>query len=1616
MLGVSNPAEESVKPTKAKQQSKKNAEKRAGKQDLSLEPTSVQQPLPPLKIRAKLSSPAILKHETAVVETPVHSSSGTITSFASHQLSIPEVSRGLTAPVPASLSGYAQSAKAPKRKSGVNQERENAHVVLYDTPSLASPAVAVQVPYKGNATFDRVSQDDDDEDVCPVCDFECTCNGSGGGAMDIAPSPLWPTPVIEDPHTVTAIKVPFQPNVGLNAAGTQRSLGVERPPFLDAEKRPVITKEAFHQDDAFRTSAKNPMSTPVSQRRLSVMRLGGKGLGKAPYLVHGDKGQYESHSCGKSFKSGKAVMRFYQRSGASSGSDTSDEFSDANSAEDIESQGGDFPHLSEGKAFARSRARYESDSNDPGSVEDALSLSDYDGSNAQPSSDGMEQKNRYSAGKRISLSRAPVYSRTDQGSEHAGENMIAVKKRGPGRPRKNRDPLIASREDEMTLYTPAVATRKLTAMFSPKAESSKPARPSNKLKAQADLPVIAFDREVAQDVMALNAHESESGKDSRAAGSNTESQMSERAPSVSFSENDLFGDGDLSDELSGDLSDIMSDDFEEFSEDGLDFCSSDEEDETSSSSSPREFHYSEMEEQDESLVDSDSSINSVTTSNSGSSDSSTDSDNENEPYPREISDDEDEVLEFEQDDSGELIDEEELMRLAEQERLYLARAHGLLDVLSEEDSDPDRNPFESSEDEDEEEDERVFDGDEEDYSEDYYEDDDYGDEYDDMDEQEVLERLKGVQPDIHALMMIPPEQQEQLLLLQHYEETHRQQQELLVLQQQQQQSSPSSMALEPQVSQQSAHINGLLTGSGLLPQFDINVTDLDAVSEQLAASLASSIAESMAGSMAAKDGALFSEGLDGDDIAVDAVDAANRPEVILIAPNASPASVSPEEPAVAWVSPASSSSSSLNANTSTPPGTTAETSPSLSGPSGSSKTQIVGKIETLANSPSYRPLTSIVASSTIGGRPVQPILPKLAPGETLPGLDRSSKSHTPESQLVMLNQSRLQTGDVFKEAAQKALAVLGNKKGSQNAKQGSTATLDELIITGDTTDEASPDMHSPDLRKRKIDDDKGKELVTAQGKRRRLSTVDARSKSRAPGFVSVPTPESELSLLPSPIGSPPSTLSLSLAPLKPPSPLDIAGLSSSSSLVVTPTAEVVATAAFDFSKATMPFIDPSAKIVMPSSSTTVQRRGSASSQHIVRGRKHSLKGKDPKVADVMPMDDLLDTSALYGRSSSRSPSPDRAETAEDEANKSALKDLNRWERVPIGTFRRSRRPSSPYVGLQGALKFGNVTMPATLLADHQQHQQQLHQESHRLHKRVPGVGKRRSSSSASDLTRPLQGKSSNPRTPRSMAAPSLSDILTGVDLESSLDSHHLRRGSSINGGLHRSQSSLGLLEGSLLSTLPTPGVSGSIPRDPLRRRRRAGSHGTSHMHRAGARSTGHLSKWVASGLNVNHPGLGMGLQTLAGPSNPLAISSSVSGSLSSSSSVFPKNGGGVLAVAVTGDVAGTSAALAELRDLMTDSSQLPSSACPTPLHSPLFSATAASGRMHHHSSGEPVVVVERDRAGKATAVDSLNDLESRGEETIVSHLELDIGKEMDGFHERLLAQSQSQAVEERGDK
>ncbi|KAG0327699.1 hypothetical protein BGZ99_007129 [Dissophora globulifera] len=1404
ILGVSTTDEELSKPARNKQ--------------LAENQTSVRTESSSAKAKPKQPSFKIKLKPAAAIATSPRISTINIASYAD---SFPQTAREFSS----------TSAKASNNWAGEFDDTEESHLEIDDISAIdavhstGNPSLLSNSSPSAVARIVASTNEEDDEDVCPVCDFQCTCNASD----DRVETPMLAKsePTIDIAHANSATKVPFQPAA-------------------------VATPTQDTVDQAFYRSLKNPMSTPTNRKRSSVASRGGKGIGKAPFPTPADS-RYSHLGHGKSRKGGKAAMRQFD-GGLGSESEISDDSSDAGEMGSIGIGAGRYSKSSGSRVIAHGDD-YQGASGVDRSLSSSNSLSDQEADEVQ-----------HSFKKERLQSRVLITAAHNNSLQTAEYQPVISKKRGPGRPKKQKDPIIVSREDEMALYTPAVVARKLAGPFPSKTESM---RPPVKIGARTEVPFIAYDPEVAEDVMALNAIDSNSSDEEYDTSPAIVMPFSDETSSEIISENSLFGDGDLSDELSGDLSDVLSDDFADFSDDdSLDFGgSSSDNDETSSnssSSSPREFNYSDMEEQDESLVDSDSSINSISSDDSDTSDSSIES--ENEIYLQDMSDEEDEAIIFEHDE--ELIDDEELLRLEEEEeRLFLSKAHALHDVFSEEDSDLDRNPFESSdEDDQDEDDDRVFDGDDDDAYSDDYSDDYYDEEFDEMNEQAIIAQLRGIQTDIQAVMMIPPEQQEQLLLLQHYEEIHRQQQEQQSQQPPPRNSPMNEIALDGAATEHNGSMVELLAGTELLPAFDIHVPDLDAVSEQLAASLASSIAESMAGSLAAsqaRNESLFSttDAAANDMGTTNGMSDAISSSTDITTFDASTPSVSPESSNLLWATllPLSPSDTSIPtpANTPIPQRVGAGASPPLSTVSiveEQKRTQMLGhanttlspvKAQTLPTSASYKPLTSLVAAPTIGGRPVQPILPKLAPGETLSDLSPFAKVVPAGS----LDISRLPTEGppAFKETTQKALSGLGSG-GDDDA-------------SGDTTDDASPDMHGSGFRKRK-----GSELTSNEGKRRRQSIVISKGRARSVDLSGMQEVQS-LSLaahsdLRGEMMESSTSISLSSTPSSNPmTPLDVAttGVDSSPSSLTPAVSSPLPPNIFDFSKGAMPFMDPSARILTPTSTAL---------KHALRTRKRNIKNKELKQVDVMPMDDLLDTSALYGRSSSRSPSPDRTAAGGDtEMSQTILKDLSRWERVPIGTFRRSRRPSSPYVGLQGALKTGNVTMPATLLAGHQQHQQQLIQESHRAHRTAVVSGKHR--------------------------LPSSSDVLT-------------------------------------------------------------------------------LPRRLEADLNA---GLGIGIDDYTGSISKSRLNA----------------------------------------DVMTDSSQLPSSACPTPLHSPLFSATVASSRVHHHSSGEPIVLRDDqiEKSGSVSAAPAAlaatattttvhidQDDGVRGED--VSHLELDIGKEMDGFHERLL--------------
>ncbi|GJJ70304.1 hypothetical protein EMPS_02653 [Entomortierella parvispora] len=1445
MLGVSTAPQEVAKPLKAKSRSKKSEEKRIERQEMVVVDLSDDDPI--------MASPLLrqdIQGSTVDVINPGFEQG--------HHVVATEPTPGVT------LSTHKQTKpndKASKRK-GIPQEPNP----YPPTPVYGiAPAIPSVITVTAAATAaHRINTDDEDEeDVCPVCEDECTCNTGGNSVQQIAST----TPLVDNSPGFSAIKVPFQPNRG---SKEPTSIYTQENYRIMSEDEGVPEGAQPLANDTFHTSYKNPMSIP---RRPSILRRGGKGIGKAPHLMQAVKGQ----SRGKSLKGGKASMHFYQQSLSTSSSEMSDALSDEDEDEDDrdrELQNEPLPEAPRVK-YDREKENIPAD----GHVTLSSSSSQSDSEEERTAAPRQRTKNELGSLDIIRI-RTPIGSPSTSTAPLSVEVKVETKKRGPGRPKKLKDALVVSREDEQALYTPAViASRKSASSHKHGPNRSEAA---STIIIESDFPFIAYDPEVAEDVKALNRTTS----DESDADVSTPSDATGARPVLAVSHEDIFGDGDFSDELSGDLSDILSEDLDDLSDDGLDFTSSDEEDETSSSSSPREFHYSEMEEQDESLVDSDSSENSVSSESSGSSD--LDSDSELEPYPQEFSDEDQELYEFEVEGEEDLIDDEELIRLAEQERHFLSKAQGLHEDFSDEESDPGRNPFESSESE-HEKDEHEFDGDEDEYSDEFYDNEYSDDEFGDLTEAEILEQFRGSQADL-ALMMIPPEQQEQLLLLQHYEETHRLHQQL---QQQplihQQESSLDHQGFHPH---NGSHIDGVLAAPDMMQSFDMNVPDLDAVSQQLAASLANSIASSMAGSMAqSQNGSFLTSATDGQGIEGDASQSSlgasgSNSNTIGLVDSVSPisaSSTSPSSSAQAWTTPASltptdssvtgSATIPTPANTPTPPGTVAGTSPSI-----------------------------------------PTLIENVAPGSAL----------TAEDQSLPVNPPQLATtgSGSYKEAAQRAFAGLPVQINTQltepssvnNSNDGATRA-DEVIPSGDTTDEASPTMHGGEFRKRQNEQLLSRDVVMSHGKRRRLSlAVQSRQDSK---------------ILPAATSGPSSMTA---------SETDTANVRDA-------LAEMNASmSGYDFSKPTMPFVDPAARIIM--------------SPPTVRSRKFSLKGKEAMHAsDYMPMDDLLDTSALYGRSSSRSPSPERSEISkadETEMSQSALKDLHRWERVPIGTFRKSRRPSSPYVGLQGALKFGNVTMPATLLANHQQHQHQLAQESHRLQRKSGGLRKYRPSSSTSDIMSSGIGRYTLP-------VDSSGDRYSLAHFKQ----QHLRTRSTNVSAMAQTPPSA--LAGMTMEGLAGFGSPDGLMKAPLSYNRAfiigdkpsasRGSGLTSGRRRHRSKNSSARSGHRLSQTDTTNTGLGIGLD---------------------------RDGGG--------DVGKGQ------RDVMTDSSQLPSSACPTPLHSPLFSATRTEDRVHHQTSGEAI-----DPESSATKLVLRKSSMPRPEESLVPHFELDIAKEMEGFHDRLLA-------------
>ncbi|RUS29185.1 hypothetical protein BC938DRAFT_480951 [Jimgerdemannia flammicorona] len=139
--------------------------------------------------------------------------------------------------------------------------------------------------------------------------------------------------------------------------------------------------------------------------------------------------------------------------------------------------------------------------------------------------------------------------------------------------------------------------------------------------------------------------------------------------------------------------------------------------------------------------------------------------------------------------------------------------------------------------------------------------------------------------------------------------------------------------------------------------------------------------------------------------------------------------------------------------------------------------------------------------------------------------------------------------------------------------------------------------------------------------------------------------------------------------------------------------------------------------------------------------------------DPIPIDEVVDTEQLYVRSSSRSPSP---ELPPSPGSQRFLKDIYRWDKIPIGSYRQSRRPSAQHIlyTTSTALKDNsNEQGGSTLLCD--------------VKKVQPTGSLLRSSTNATQHPR---GFASRKRPPMLQESCSLSPVLSHVSTPSSAKS------------------------------------------------------------------------------------------------------------------------------------------------------------------------------------------------------------------------------------------------------
>ncbi|KAG0268760.1 hypothetical protein DFQ27_005840 [Actinomortierella ambigua] len=1420
----------------------------------------------------------------------------------------------------------------------------------YENPSQVGSYTASSAP---RVVLAPASMDDEDEDVCPVCEFECTCGPPA--AVNV------PKPVLAAPSPAIAAKAPM-PSPQLH------------PPY-QPEQESVSVGLSFQESPAesFQSAFKSPMVTPsgISHRRPSLSRQGGKGVGKAPVVLSAVKNRAYKSSQGKTLESNKA-MQYYRHLLSSSGSE--DDASDLGSEDEMESNTG--AHVAYKRSHVVLQDTHTDDHDVPEPMEDddeeesgdeaddALSIgsssslsdpedgvNDYESAGESPSKHRSFAVNSTKGSKWIAKDVDQVLSPTLKPSTvNATSPPILVSKRGSSRPKKRKDSLGLTREDEDHLYMPAVASSwQRGANILSKAHGRSPSKKAHRARRESLDGLPTSTPPLSKEYNEASAHYE---------GSKSESEDGLQSSDEGDDDDDIFGDGELSDAPSDDyFDDDLSEDIEAFDDfDGdetnqLLYTSDDLE---STSSGPHEYHYSDLEEEDEeSLVDSDSSLNTSSQSDSDNG-SETSTDSEIEPPQPAGSPDEDMVAY----DSE--LDEDELLRLAEEERRIVQRAHLLQEYLSEEEeADPDRNPFESSEEEDSSTDEYEFDADGEGYEDDYYEDEE--DDYFDQGLNQlslVYDEYKGSKLEMQALMMIPPEQQEQLLLLQHYAE---QQQQKLQQQQEQERGQSHSLSV-PDV----AHASLPPIAGAQDAAFFMTVPDLDAVSEQLAQSLATSMASSLAGSMSE----------------------ASPPEDTSTATTPLPSSASP--------TPTLSTLGQTTLSTTTALGESAPLS------------IITSALP--APSPGATTPTSVTSASTImptpANTPTPPAESEAPPKEeealsealTMTGEENSSNAQstspvsspqyeTISADLAATTPTSTLSSQEFLESLDAATAQLLVKTLEQSSQ--------DLHVGGKAADESPLDVSGSllstfGLYKRKGELLGGKDIEN--GSKRRRTSLSATVVG--PGLLQDMTALMDIGTGSTSDHAGPSKAS---TPGEPRTALANL-LTSTSPAELTPgLISLVSTAK----------LDPA---------HLHGRRGSMRSLKGRRSSKSEPQDGTTATVELMPMDDLLDTSALYG------------EHTDDEEPagipQTISKDLSRWEKVPIGTFRRSRRPSSPYIGLQGAIKSGRQDIESALLsaAHPNRSEASLHHDS-RSHPAATSSG-----GSTRDVLRRIQrggvGMRRYRSNPASLSGPDLQAIMhqqqqqqqpqQGVQAcESTGKSqprpiHHLRSASQLpliaTGGsgspllpetlmammgntppsvhvgmLMDELTSLGSPKdlsttaapllgagNSISGTTKLPSLSSSLSLLPANLTA-AGHARSAHIEdlfsqdsRYHSLSTGASSsrrRRMTRSLSQHAVG---GFRT-ASQSGPHSLSSRQRGGGQRSSKDGLVAGLGIDVVdadrrsstvnhherrrrgseGTTVAVAATGEEPLRSEDVMTDVSQLPSSACPTPLHSPLFSATDA---------------------------------------------------------------------------